>query len=232
MRQTNKKRGPDQPFSAFDRAAAERYDAWYESGSGKKHALAEQAMLARLLPAASPAGRTLLEVGCGTGHFSRWFGGRGFDVVGLDLAAEMLAVAAERGGGPRYVRGSALALPFADRSFDLVAFVTSLEFVSDREAALREAARVARRGLLLGALNVLSPLGLRRKALALRGRSVYAGAYFPTPWGLAGLVRRALPGQVVGLRWQAAPRHPASVLARLPFGPFIAMRVDLRPDRD
>ena len=36
-------------------------------------------------------GRTL-EVGCGTGHFTRWFGGQGLQATGLDLSLPMLAV--------------------------------------------------------------------------------------------------------------------------------------------
>ena len=41
-----------------------------------------------------PAPGTLLDLGCGTGRLGRHFGPRGFDVVGVDLSDEMLAMAA------------------------------------------------------------------------------------------------------------------------------------------
>jgi ubiquinone/menaquinone biosynthesis C-methylase UbiE len=217
-----------QPFASYDLAAAYRYDAWYDSPAGRALALVEETLLLELL-AGLPAATSLLDVGCGTGHFSRRFARGVSRVVGLDPAPGMLAIARERAGGPTYVRGSALALPFADRAFDVVAFVTSLEFVPDRVGALREAARVARHGLILGVLNLLSPLGLRRKAQTLLGPSPYAHAYFPTPWGLAGLARRALGPRALELAWQTTPLAPGwpAVQVRLPLGAMIGLRVTL-----
>ena len=80
------------------------------------------------------------------------------EVVGLDDSLAMAAVASDRGAGPRYVAASAERVPFADQRFDLVAFVTSLEFVADPAAALREASRIARYGLLIGAVVTLTPV--------------------------------------------------------------------------
>lgn len=57
--------------------------------------------------------------------------------------------------------GDAVALPFPDHSFDLVSYVTSLEFFPDVKAALREGLRVARQGMLVGAINRQSLLGLK-----------------------------------------------------------------------
>jgi 2-polyprenyl-3-methyl-5-hydroxy-6-metoxy-1,4-benzoquinol methylase len=45
-----------------------------------------------LLPAAAP-GKKLLDVGCGTGHWSAYFARRGFDVTGVDIAPDMIEVA-------------------------------------------------------------------------------------------------------------------------------------------
>lgn len=95
-----------QAFATFDLEAAWRYDAWYETAAGRRIASAEEALFAQLL-GYFPDTRLVLEVGCGTGHFSRWLAQQGVQAVGLDESAAMLAVARERSGGPRYVMGSA-----------------------------------------------------------------------------------------------------------------------------
>jgi 2-polyprenyl-3-methyl-5-hydroxy-6-metoxy-1,4-benzoquinol methylase len=44
-----------------------------------------------------PAPGTLVDLGCGTGRLSLPFAQRGYSVLGIDLSAEMLKVAAEKG---------------------------------------------------------------------------------------------------------------------------------------
>jgi hypothetical protein len=62
----------------------------------------------------------------------------------------------------------ALALPFSTAAFDLVALITTLEFVADPVQILGEALRVCRQGLLLASLSAVT-LILKNPA--------YAGAY-------------------------------------------------------
>ena len=219
-----------QPFAAFDLRAARRYDAWYASSEGMKVAASEEALLGELLGRFPGAG-SLLEVGCGTGHFSRWFARQGLAVVGLDVGQAMLAVAGERAGGPRYAAGSALSLPFTDGAFDLVAFVTSLEFIGERTRALQEAARVARRGIVLGLINQASPLGVWRKAKARFRPSPYRSACFYAPWDLAGVLKAALGERVQSIAWRTAV-YPGWLPApgrRLPIGAFLGAAVTLAP---
>jgi hypothetical protein len=111
-----------------------------------------------------PAGQpiTMLDVATGTADLPRavlrWADGDGRDVriVGLDLHAATLAVAAGRNGDPRltFVRGDALALPFADRSVDYVLSGMFLHHLPEAAAiaAIREMDRVARRGFVLADL--------------------------------------------------------------------------------
>ena len=185
-------------------------------------------MLGELLVLLGPV-RTALEVGCGTGHFTRWLASQGVESMGLDLSAEMLAVARERSPGVRYLQGAAEALPFPGGAFDVVAFVTSLEFVADQERALVEAARIARPGILLGVLNLASPLGLYRKILSRFRPSRYRHARFFTPWGLERWVRRLLGDRVerVTARTAVWPRVVPLGPSRLPFGAFIGAVVVL-----
>lgn len=155
-----------------------QYEAWYETPRGGWIAAREFALLWRLM---MPRPReSLLDVGCGTGHFSRRFAAAGLAVTGIDPDPAAIGFARSR-DGVAYVRADAGALPFATARFDWVTAVTSLCFVSRPRQALAEAWRVARRGVALGLLNRRSLLYLRK-----RGRGAYAGAR----WDSASEVRR------------------------------------------
>jgi ubiquinone/menaquinone biosynthesis C-methylase UbiE len=112
-------------------------------------------------------GELVLDVGSGTGRLCQRLTRRGVRCVGLEPSRQMLSVAqATRGhGNPWYIRGVAERLPLASGVFDAVTFVTTLEFVSDVDAALVEAARVAKPGarLLLGVLNSRGPWAAWRR---------------------------------------------------------------------
>jgi ubiquinone/menaquinone biosynthesis C-methylase UbiE len=103
----------------------------------------------------------LLDIACGTGAVTRLAaqhvtGGR---VVGLDYNAGMLSMARSlRTRTPiEWIEGSALDLPFADNSFDIVLCQLGLQFFPDRPLALREMHRVlAQNGQV--ALSVYSPI--------------------------------------------------------------------------
>jgi len=135
----------------FDQDVAAHYEDWYRTPQGRRADELEKAVLGWLLDRFSRPD-TVLEVGCGTGHFARWLGELGLTAVGVDLSAAMLAEAQALDSIP-LVRGNAYRLPFADGAFDLVALVTTLEFLEQPEEALAEALRVARCGVVLGVLN-------------------------------------------------------------------------------
>jgi ubiquinone/menaquinone biosynthesis C-methylase UbiE len=197
------------------------YEAWYET-SGCWADRLEKALLKRLLAGFSRA-RTLLEVGCGTGHFTRWFGELGLQVMGLDLSPPMLAEAV-RLGSPPCVLGDALALPFLDGAFDVVALITTLEFVTDPTQVLAEATRVARHGLILGVLNRQSLLAWRRKR---SGEALWQEARFFTPAELVRLVQQAVAGKQAKVLWRTTlwPVWPGEL--PLPWGGFIGMAVSM-----
>ena len=94
--------------------------------------------------------RAVLEVGCGTGVFTRSVGAELPDssVVGLDMDDERLAFARARNAAPnvQYRAGDLLDLHFKDDSFDLVFCRFVLVHLPDPTQALREMARVARPG--------------------------------------------------------------------------------------
>jgi ubiquinone/menaquinone biosynthesis C-methylase UbiE len=95
-----------------------------------------------------PALRTL-DVACGTGFLTSHLAG---DVTGLDQSDAMLAIARERMPHARFVAGDALALPFADGSFDRVFtsyFYCHLE-EPERGTFIAEARRVAPEVVVVG----------------------------------------------------------------------------------
>jgi SAM-dependent methyltransferase len=206
--------------------AAARYDAWYHTARGAWIGEREFALLTRAL--APRPGETLLDVGCGTGHFTRLFAQRaGVRVVGLDPSFDSLSFAVvHRTAGEDYVAGRGERLPFRDASFDLTIAVTSLCFIRAQEDALREIVRVTRRRLALGLLNRRSLLYLQK------GRGGGAGAYRGARWHTAAEVRTLFaPLPVRGLRLASAIFLPEGGLIarsaeemlpeRLPLGAFL-----------
>ncbi|HZJ26603.1 MAG TPA: class I SAM-dependent methyltransferase, partial [Acidimicrobiia bacterium] len=98
------------------------------------------------LPSRAPD--RVLEVGIGEGEISERVKRHypDADVVGLDLPDAALAEH-WRARALSAAFGDIVALPFPDRSFDLVLAIEVLEHVPDPDAALTEIARVSRSGV-------------------------------------------------------------------------------------
>lgn len=214
---------PGNPFNAP--AVVSEYEAWY-TGPGRRADRLEKALLLRLL-GSFPGARTALEIGCGTGHFTRFLEQQGLQMVGLDASDRMLAEA-HRLGTLRCVQGDALGLPCASRAFDLVFLIATLEFLPDAARGLAEAVRVARHGVLLGALNRWSHVGLR---IRLRRDGVWRSAHLSSPRGLARLAWQSAGNRLQALQCRTTlwPLPGVEDLA-LPWGGFIGMAVHLRED--
>src|SRR4051812_37152213 len=91
----------------------------------------------------------VLDLACGTGDIAFELSRRGARVIGLDLTHRMLQLARARDDdapGVRFVTGDMMALPFPDRSFDLVTTGYGIRNVPRIEPALAEIRRVLRPG--------------------------------------------------------------------------------------
>jgi ubiquinone/menaquinone biosynthesis C-methylase UbiE len=86
----------------------------------------------------------VLDVGTGTGVFAEAFATRGLAVTGIDSNARLLSIARRHVPAATFQLATAEALPFAERSFDLVFLGHVLHEVDDRRLALCEARRVCR----------------------------------------------------------------------------------------
>ncbi|HUX29210.1 MAG TPA: class I SAM-dependent methyltransferase [Thiobacillus sp.] len=163
------------------------YDTWYATPRGRWIGETEYALAARLL-AAQP-GDSLLDVGCGTGWFTRRAAADGLVATGLDLNAGWLDYARTHGSpASNWGEGDARALPFADASFDRVLSIAALCFVDDERQAVAETVRVTRHRFAIGWLNRSSLLYWQK------GRGGGSGAYRGARWHTAGEVRALFTG--------------------------------------
>jgi SAM-dependent methyltransferase len=125
----------------------------------------------------------VVDVGCGTGSALRRLAPRVPDgrLIGVEPVPRMLAIARERaavdpdGGRIEFVAAPAERLPLEDGVADVVLAFDSIDHWVDRDAGLREVARVLRAG---GRLVVVKDGGLpggARAARALRSALEQAG---------------------------------------------------------
>ncbi len=129
-----------QVAASFSRAAAS-YDSVAQLQRDVGHEL-----LGRLPADLSPS--RWLDMGCGTGYFSRALGVRfnQGEGVALDIAQGMLEHARPLGGAQHFVAGDAERLPLQADSCDLVFSSLAVQWCADFAAVLGEAHRVLRPG--------------------------------------------------------------------------------------
>jgi malonyl-CoA O-methyltransferase len=100
-------------------------------------------ILLEMMPS-SLHGKRILDLGCGTGYFSKYLLDQGAELVCGDISGQMLEQARQRCGTERvsYVLCDAEALLFADESFDYVFSSLALQWCDDLAVPLTEIKRV------------------------------------------------------------------------------------------
>ena len=148
------------------RDVAAQFDEFHGGGRESTRALARFAGIA--------AGMRILDVGSGIGGPARTLAAEfGADVTGVDLTFEFVHAAgilSSRLGladQTRFIHGSALALPVADASMDVVWSQNMLMNIPDKAGFAREVARVLRPGGILAFEAVVAGEG---------------GAHYPAFW--------------------------------------------------
>jgi demethylmenaquinone methyltransferase / 2-methoxy-6-polyprenyl-1,4-benzoquinol methylase len=159
---------------------------------------------------ASTAVGSALDLGCGTGELARLVA-RHFPsarVVAADFTSAMLRKARDEGASGRersrmaYARGTAMRLPFADDSFDLVTNAFLARNLADLSVALREMRRVIRPGGTLLTLEITEPVS------PLFARIFHAYFDRVVPW-LGAAVRSAGPYRYLPESLRSLPARPA-----------------------
>jgi ubiquinone/menaquinone biosynthesis C-methylase UbiE len=170
-------------------------------------------------------GERVVDVACGTGVIARAAAdivGATGSVVGVDVAPDMLAVAAEEpatGAAIEWAEGDAASLPLPDSSCDVALSQMGLMFVGDKAAAASELHRVVARSgrVAVNTPGHISPvLAAMRDAIADNvdpnlGGFVDAVFSMPDPDILVGLLTDAGFEDAAGEKYSAALDLPAPV---------------------
>ena len=138
---------------------------------------------------------TVLDLAAGTAVSTVQLGSCAATASACDFSLGMLKAGKARGRHVPMVAGDALALPFADESFDAATIAFGLRNVADVDAALRELARVTRPGGRLVVCEFSRPTWAPF-------RTVY------TEYLMRALQSRSGPGRTSS-RWPGGSRPPA-----------------------
>ncbi len=155
---------------------SQNYDSFYKTPYGKKVDEIEKNLcleFTKKLPKTD-----MLELGCGTGHWSKFFIEQGFQLTATDISNSMLKIVKSKNLNAKILKANSENLPFKDNSFSLVSSITMIEFVKNQEKVISEINRVLKPNgyLLIACLNRNSILWTTRK----KSKS-YKNANFLTP---------------------------------------------------
>jgi ubiquinone/menaquinone biosynthesis C-methylase UbiE len=89
---------------------------------------------------------SVAEIGCGPGRATMYLTALGAAVTAIDISAASLTRARRRAPNARYVRATAMALPFADATFEAAVSDGVIHHTPDARAAFAETARILRPG--------------------------------------------------------------------------------------
>jgi ubiquinone/menaquinone biosynthesis C-methylase UbiE len=211
----------------FREEIAEKYESFYTGKYRKVDLLEKEALLKAVRSIGNV--KSILEVGCGTAHFTRWFESIGYEVCGLDISDIMLKQARKYWPRGCLTRGISYYLPFKDNTFDVVMFVACLEYMGNPESVIVEAQRVASKGLVLGLMNSWSIPTIRRKLQVLLGlNDFYKNARFYSIRSATALLKKSVKTRYSIMYVTTA--FPFNILrfSKIPYGAFlcIALRTE------
>ena len=117
----------------------------------------------RFLELVPPPGRCTIDLGCGEGRLGRDLAALGHQVIAVDASPTLVRLAATHDERPlRAVLADAALLPLAAGVADLVVAFMCLMDIDNMDGAVRESARVLRRGgrLCLAVVHPLNSAGM------------------------------------------------------------------------
>lgn len=78
-------------------------------------------------------GKRILDLGCGTGRITAYYGGKGFDVVGVDLSREMLDIARKKYPKIDFRLDDIRKINFLENKFDAISFSYSFFHLEEKD---------------------------------------------------------------------------------------------------
>lgn len=211
----------------FNREHTDTYELWYE-GRYKRAEVWQKKVIAQLV-GKDPRVKTILEFGCGTTRFTRWWKEIGIEASGGDISPFMLGQGVHLFDGDLVLADSHY-MPFKDHTFDGLAFITTFEYYKDPVQVIREAARVGKYGIVFGMMNRNSPKVVRRRIQEQFGKNpFYVTATFYTPQKLMKVIHKALEGRNYTITWSVTglPKWFPVQQWAVPYGDFFGMYVQL-----
>lgn len=209
----------------FNRKHTDTYEQWYE-GRYKRAEIWQKKVMGQLVGADKRV-KTLLEFGCGTTRFTRWWHEIGIEATGGDISPFMLSQAVHLFKGD-IVMADSHFMPFKDNSFDSVAFITTFEYYKDPVKVIQEAARVGKYGIAMGMMNRNTPRYFRRRIQQAFGKNpFYVTATFYTPRTLIKIIEQALQGREYTIQWTCTglPKWWPVQQWRMPYGDFFGVYI-------
>lgn len=222
----------------FDLDDARAFELWLKRPGNRILVDFEKKLLLDLLKPLP--GRTVLDIGCGTGASLNPLLEAGLRATAIDPSPGLLDRAGRNlGNRVDFHRGFAEDLPFEDNAFNYASLITTLEFVENPQKALEEACRVARDRVFVGVLNRYAIRGAHLRISGIFSRTLFNRARFFSIWELKEMFRSLLGD--VPVAWRTGCHLPPfsgrfaqgferlALVQRCPFGLFAGMAVTLDP---
>ena len=219
---------------ADERQTIRACEAWLATPDGEYARAGVSRILNSLISDWPRRGRRLLHASCGSGRVSELFWEAGFDVTAVTADPEIMQEAREYMGPRADIQlATPDCLPFDDNSFEFVAVPFLCRKNGSLSGSLREALRVASKGVLFGFFNSWSLYSVSR-------RLVKSGVASMQPLRVYRLLREAgLHGGGMSVTFRSVLSGPAfswsgfpafqfineAVLPH-PFGAYAVFRVD------
>jgi ubiquinone/menaquinone biosynthesis C-methylase UbiE len=164
-------------------------------------------------------GRTIVDLGCGSGFWLRGYADEAAHVIGVEPDPSLLALAVERDPRVRVVPGSAEHIPLPDASVEVVHARFAYFFPPGCDAGLAEVMRVLAPGGTLVVVDNDQRSGQFADLLAASPWAVAQGAADATDawWAARGAERLEVMS-----RWQFATREDLEAVLRLEFPLHVA----------